>query len=59
MFKPCVVIPVYNHEQAIAAVVQGVLAQKLPCILVDYGSGDERAGCSTLWSLPLRKKLSV
>ena len=44
MFKPCVVIPVYNHEQAIAAVVQGVLAQKLPCILVDDGSGHECAG---------------
>ena len=44
MFKPCVVIPVYNHEQAIPNVVQGVLAQKLPCILVDDGSGHECAG---------------
>ena len=43
MFKPCVVIPVYNHEQAVGAVVQGVLAQKLPCILVDDGSGRECA----------------
>ena len=39
MFNPCVVIPVYNHEQAIGAVVQGVLEQNLPCILVDDGSG--------------------
>jgi glycosyltransferase involved in cell wall biosynthesis len=38
MFNPCVVIPVYNHERAICAVVQGVLEQKLPCILVDDGS---------------------
>ena len=43
MFKPCVVIPVYNHEQAVGAVVQGVLAQKLLCILVDDGSGHECA----------------
>lgn len=38
MFKPCVVIPVYNHERAIGAVVDGVLAQTLPCILIDDGS---------------------
>ena len=44
MFNPCVVIPVYNHERAIGAVVDGVRAQKLPCILVDDGSGAECAG---------------
>ena len=44
MFKPCVVIPVYNHEHAIGGVVQGVLAQQLPCIVVDDGSGRECAG---------------
>ena len=38
MFKPCVLIPVYNHEHAIATVVDGVLAHKLPCILIDDGS---------------------
>lgn len=38
MFNPCVVIPVYNHEHAIGAVVQAVLAHKVPCILVDDGS---------------------
>ncbi|HCY61267.1 MAG TPA: glycosyl transferase [Oxalobacteraceae bacterium] len=38
MFKPCVVIPVYNHEHAIGAVVEAVLATGLPCILVDDGS---------------------
>jgi glycosyltransferase involved in cell wall biosynthesis len=43
MFKPCVVIPVYNHERAIGAVVDGVLAQKLPCILIDDGSDRECA----------------
>jgi glycosyltransferase involved in cell wall biosynthesis len=43
MFKPCVVIPVYDHEHAIGGVVQGVLAQQLPCIVVDDGSGRECA----------------
>ncbi|RJG02741.1 glycosyltransferase family 2 protein [Noviherbaspirillum sedimenti] len=38
MFKPCVVIPVYNHEHAVGAVVDAVLATGLPCILVDDGS---------------------
>ena len=38
MFKPCVLIPVYNHEHAISAVVLAVLAHDLACILVDDGS---------------------
>ncbi len=37
MFKPCVMIPVYDHEHAIGAVVAAVLAHDLPCILVDDG----------------------
>ena len=38
MFKPVVVIPVYNHPQTITAVVKQVLAQHVPCILVNDGS---------------------
>lgn len=38
MFKPCVLIPVYDHEHAIGAVVDAVLVHRLPCILVDDGS---------------------
>jgi glycosyltransferase involved in cell wall biosynthesis len=38
MFRPCVVIPVYNHERSVGAVVDGVLQLGLPCILVDDGS---------------------
>ncbi len=37
MFKPCALIPVYDHEHAIGAVVAAVLAHGLPCILVDDG----------------------
>ncbi|MFZ6657747.1 glycosyltransferase family 2 protein [Undibacterium sp. TJN19] len=40
MFKPCVLIPVYNHEHAIAMVVDGILTHDVNCILVDDGSSD-------------------
>jgi len=43
MFKPCVVIPVYNHEHAVDAVVRAVLVQNLSCIIVDDGSSLECA----------------
>lgn len=43
MFKACVVIPVYDHEHAIALVVSQVLAHDLTCILVDDGSSPECA----------------
>lgn len=36
--KPIVVIPVYNHEHAIGAVVEAVRAHGLPVLLVDDGS---------------------
>jgi glycosyltransferase involved in cell wall biosynthesis len=36
--KPIVVIPVYNHEHAIGAVVAAVRARGLPVLLVDDGS---------------------
>jgi glycosyltransferase involved in cell wall biosynthesis len=39
MFKPCVMIPVYDHEHAIGAVLAAVHAAGLPCIVVDDGSG--------------------
>ena len=38
MIKPCAVIPVYNHQVAVTAVVRGVLTQQLSCIVVDDGS---------------------
>jgi glycosyltransferase involved in cell wall biosynthesis len=37
-FAPCVVIPVYNHEHAIGAVVGEIRAQGVPVVLVDDGS---------------------
>ncbi|WP_248745334.1 glycosyltransferase family 2 protein [Pseudomonas sp. MWU12-2037] len=38
MHKPCAVIPVYNHEAAVPAVLEAVLAAGLPCVLVDDAS---------------------
>lgn len=37
-FNPVVVIPVYDHEHAIGAVVKAVLAHDVHCMLVDDGS---------------------
>ena len=44
MFKPCVVVPVYNHEHAIGVVLAGLLRHDVPCILVDDGSSAACAG---------------
>lgn len=38
MHNPCAVIPVYNHETAVPAVVDALLAGGLPCVLVDDAS---------------------
>ena len=37
MFKPCVIIPVYNHHQHINTVLDG-LGQDIPCLIIDDGS---------------------
>jgi glycosyltransferase involved in cell wall biosynthesis len=38
VFKPVVLIPVYDHEHAIGAVVTAVLEHDVSCMLVDDGS---------------------
>jgi polyprenyl-phospho-N-acetylgalactosaminyl synthase len=38
-FRPCALVPVYDHEHAIGAVVAGLKAAGLSCLLVDDGSG--------------------
>ncbi len=42
-FAPMVAIPVYNHEHAVGAMVDGVLASGVPCLLVDDGSRESCA----------------
>ncbi|MDX1722123.1 MAG: glycosyltransferase family 2 protein [Pseudomonas sp.] len=38
MHKPCAVIPVYNHEHALPAVVSALRGAGLPCVLIDDAS---------------------
>ena len=45
VFAPCVVIPVYNHEHAIGAVVGEIREQGVPMVLVDDGSSQACAEC--------------
>ncbi|SEN32656.1 Glycosyltransferase involved in cell wall bisynthesis [Duganella sp. CF517] len=42
-FRPGIVVPVYNHEHAIGAVLAGLLRHDAPCMLVDDGSSAECA----------------
>lgn len=44
-FKPCLVIPVYDHEQAIAGTLAGLRGHGLHCYLVDDGS---HAACAAV-----------
>lgn len=43
MFRPCIVVPVYNHQHAIGAVLDGLLPHGAHCILVDDGSAPDCA----------------
>lgn len=38
VFSPCVIIPVYNHQQALPHTVSDLLALKLSVLLIDDGS---------------------
>ena len=44
-FIPCIIIPVYNHEHAIAAVLESLREFELPCLLIDDGS---HAACQSV-----------
>lgn len=44
-FRPCAVIPVYNHEHALPVVVEHLRQAHLPCLLVDDGSS---AACAAV-----------
>lgn len=44
-FKPCAVIPVYNHGAKVGTVVAALRTLNLPCMLVDDGSD---ADCATV-----------
>ncbi|MCW8195258.1 glycosyltransferase family 2 protein [Proteobacteria bacterium 005FR1] len=42
-WRPCAIVPVYNHQLAVAAVMAGLRKAGLPVILVDDGSEPECA----------------
>lgn len=56
-FVPWVVIPVYDHAHAVGAMVEGVRASGLPCLLVDDGSHEPCA--ATLRELAERDPQAV
>jgi glycosyltransferase involved in cell wall biosynthesis len=43
--KPCIIIPVYNHEHAIVQVIANLKQYCIPCLLVNDGSS---AACSAV-----------
>jgi glycosyltransferase involved in cell wall biosynthesis len=45
MFKPCILIPVYDHEGPLPGIVERLQASGLACFLVDDGSG---ASCAAV-----------
>ena len=40
LFKPCIVIPVYNHEEAITPTLHGLQQYGLHCFMVNDGSNE-------------------
>lgn len=40
-FKPCVLVPVYNHHQVLAQTLAHIHQEGLPVVLVDDGSAEE------------------
>jgi glycosyltransferase involved in cell wall biosynthesis len=56
--RTVVVIPAFNEEESIEAVIRAVIAEGLPCVVVDDGSADRTAEvvsstCASLVRLPI------
>jgi glycosyltransferase involved in cell wall biosynthesis len=51
--KPCIIIPVYNHEQAIVQLISRLKEYGIPCLLVNDGSS---ATCSQVLEELARKE---
>lgn len=41
MFKPCILIPIYNNKDTIASVLERLRPFELPCLVVNDGSNEE------------------
>ncbi|MEE9411667.1 MAG: glycosyltransferase family 2 protein [Methylococcales bacterium] len=42
-FKPCIVIPVFNHKKPLPGVINQLKQYKIPCLLIDDGSEQDCA----------------
>lgn len=42
-FKPCIIIPVYNHHKPLVAVIEQLKRHQIPCLLIDDGSEQDCA----------------
>ncbi len=42
-FKPCIIIPVFNHERPLVSVINQLRQYRIPCLLIDDGSEQECA----------------
>lgn len=40
-FEPCILVPVYNHQQVVATTLAHLLKAQLPILLIDDGSDEE------------------
>lgn len=40
-YRPCIIIPFYRHERAIASVIERLKPFGLPCRIIDDGSGEQ------------------
>ncbi len=41
IFRPCALVPVYNHGKTAPRVVERILSERIPVILIDDGSDEE------------------
>src|SRR5690606_32194871 len=41
LMRLCAVVPVYQHVRTVSAVLDALLGNGIPCIVVDDGNGDE------------------
>ena len=41
MFRPCIIIPIYNHGRGLSDMVKALRSFQTPCLLIDDGSDQE------------------
>ena len=59
IFRPCVLIPCYNHGAMIASVLSRLAPFGLPCLVVDDGSTDGTAEALQKFPVRILRSLSA